>query len=138
MCSDFEEILMNIEIFCRILADKISGVRKSCVKPEPIEKLLRRKAVIEVCEKDFEGREPLIDFFEDEKQIKILALTQPPNNGVTLNPNVEFTEVIIGGHLKIKLPIKTLDLSKVHVNSNNWTLEIIIEKTTPTITYVSN
>ncbi|MEM2465550.1 MAG: hypothetical protein QXL85_08105 [Candidatus Bathyarchaeia archaeon] len=129
MNRDFEEVLMNIEVFCRVLADKISGVKKSYKEPEPIERLLRKKAVIEICKGDIEGREPLIDFFEDEKQIKILALMQPlSNNDVVLNSNLDFTEIMIGKCLKIKIPERTIDANKIHINNGSWTLEITIEK----------
>lgn len=137
--DNFEEVLTNIEVFCRVLVDKMSGVRKSYVRPEPIEKLLRKKAVIEVSERSAEGREPLIDLFEDEKHIRILALLQPPfGNEVRFNSNNGFTEIVVGKYLKIKIPIKTVDISKIHVNNNNRTLEIMIEKPLPLITCISN
>lgn len=137
--DNFEEVLTNIEVFCRVLVDKMSGVRKSYVRPEPIEKLLRKKAVIEVSERSAEGREPLIDLFEDEKHVRILALMQPLfGNEVTFNSNNDFTEIVVGKYLKIKIPIKTVDVSKIHVNNNNRTLEIMIEKPLPLITCISN
>ncbi|MEM2321517.1 MAG: hypothetical protein QXS79_06545 [Candidatus Bathyarchaeia archaeon] len=136
--NDFEEALMNIEAFCKVLVDKISGVGKSRVKPEPIERLLRKKAVVEVYRGDVEGREPLIDFFEDEKQCKILALMWPlSNNDVVLNSNIDFTEIMIGKCLKIKIPNRAIDTNKIHINNKSWTLEIIIEKTSPLMACIS-
>ncbi|MEM2867227.1 MAG: hypothetical protein QXR84_01930 [Candidatus Bathyarchaeia archaeon] len=129
MNRDFEEALANIETFCRILADKISGLNRSYEKPEPIEKLLRKKVVVEVYKENVEGMEPLVDLFEDEKEIKILALMQPLlDNEITFDTNANSTEIMIGKCIKIKIPDKNIDASKIHVNNNNMALEITIDK----------
>lgn len=127
--NSFDEALLNIEVFCRVLADKISGLKRSYVRPEPIEKLLRRKVEVEICGESSEGVEPLIDIFENEKEIKILALVKPSSkNRVLVDVNGGFTEIIMGECLKVKLPIKDIDVSKISVNNIDWTFEITIEK----------
>ncbi|MEM1674676.1 MAG: hypothetical protein QXN24_08220 [Candidatus Bathyarchaeia archaeon] len=129
--SNFEEALLNIEAFCRVLADKISG-KESCSEPDPIEKLLKRKATFEFYGRSVEGRESLIDFFEDEKEIKILALVNPLSKSeIALNSDTDFTEITIGDHLKIKLPFTIAESGKVHVKNFGWTFEITVEKAIP-------
>ncbi|MCW1310019.1 MAG: hypothetical protein QXP04_04990, partial [Candidatus Nanoarchaeia archaeon] len=88
-----EEALQNIEVFCRVLVEKIVQYERgieSNVAVEPMEKLLREKYVIK---EDFRGKyltkksemnltsgfipapqieEPLIDIFEEENRIKII------------------------------------------------------------------
>lgn len=132
--NSFEEALSNIEAFCRVLADKISGVRKTCTRPEPIANLLRRKVEVEVCENDVEGREPLVDIFEDEKQVKILVLVKPPSKSkILLDVHAESAEIIIGGYLRMRLPVKAIDVSKIYVNSSGQAFEVIIEKAQPPV-----
>lgn len=134
--SNFEEVLLNIEAFCRVLADKLGG-NKSRSKPEPIEKLLKKKATIEFYGGSVEGREPLIDFFEDEREIKILALMNPfSKSEITLNSDTGFTEIMVGDHLKIKLPFTITDKGRIHVKNFGWILEITVEKATPIVACV--
>lgn len=127
--NSLDETLLNIEVFCKVLADKISGLKKSHIKPEPIEKLLRRKVEVEVCGESPEGLEPLIDILENEKEIKILALVKPSSkNRVVVDVNGDFTEIVMGGYLRVKFPIKAIDASRISVNNIDWAFEITIEK----------
>lgn len=130
MSNNVDEALKNIDVFCKVLVDKISGESKTYKRPEPIENLLKKKVTVEVCKEHALLEEPLVDFFEDEKQIKILVLTQHlPSNKLTLGSDSGHLEVRIGECLKIKIPSSShFGIGKVDIERSSYTLEITLEK----------
>ncbi|MEM1582540.1 MAG: hypothetical protein QXK89_08545 [Candidatus Bathyarchaeia archaeon] len=129
MNNNFEEALLNIDAFCRVLVRKMVENGEPYSEPEPIEKLLRKKYSVEVCKDYLSWKEPLIDVFEDEKQIKILAYCSCKNQDVKFNPGVGCTELWIGKNQRIELPVVISNTYKTTaIKCNNQTLEIIIQK----------
>lgn len=128
MENDFEEALLNIDAFCRVLAKKIAENEEVDLEPELIENLLRRKYVVEVYDERLEQDGPLIDVFEDEKQIKILVQCSRSEDEIVFNSGDWGTEILIGKWQRIVLPIEHLDTSKVMVRFGNQIMEMIIQK----------
>ncbi|MBS7625219.1 hypothetical protein KEJ29_06565 [Candidatus Bathyarchaeota archaeon] len=128
MENDFEEALSNIDAFCRVLAKKIAENEEADLEPELIENLLRRKYVVEVYDGCLEWDRPLIDVFEDEKQIKILIQCSRNEDEILFNSGDWGTEILIGKWQRIVLPIEHLDTSKVTVRFRNQLMEITIQK----------
>jgi hypothetical protein len=71
MVNNFEEALLNIDVFCKVLVKKMIE-EEPHLKPEPIENLLKRKYLIEGEDYSLED-DVLVDIFEDERQVRILA-----------------------------------------------------------------
>lgn len=126
--NNFEEALSNIDVFYRVLVRKLIEDDDCSPEPEPIENLLRRKYSMETYE-DYDWlKEPLIDVFENEEQIKILMQHQCKNREITIRPYEDYVEVWVGEDRKIKLPIKRLDINDAVIKCNNQTVEITILK----------
>ncbi|MEM1544484.1 MAG: hypothetical protein QW804_05650 [Candidatus Bathyarchaeia archaeon] len=127
MSNSFEEALLNIDVFCSVLVKKIMGGEEARVEPEPIEKMLRKKHTVEVygrcgCE------EPLIDIFEDEKNVKVLIQHLFRGREIEIHPNKDCVEIWINRSQKIKLPLDPSDLNKTAIKWGSQFLEIIIQK----------
>jgi len=127
MGNNFEEALLNIDVFCKVLVKKMIE-EEPHLKPEPIENLLRRKCLFE-SEGYLSGDDILVDIFEDEKQVRILARCSCVNRGVKISSGVGYMEVHVGKGRKIKLPIALSDINNVSiVKCNNQILEVLIQK----------
>ncbi|MBS7635311.1 hypothetical protein KEJ34_07520 [Candidatus Bathyarchaeota archaeon] len=126
--NNFEETLANIDVFCKVLVRKMIKDDDCSAEPELIENLLRRKYAVEVHE-DYDWlKEPLIDVFEDEEQIKILVQHQCKNWEIAIRPYEDYVEIWVDESKKIKLPINRLDINDAVIKRNNQAVEITILK----------
>lgn len=128
MENNFKEALLNIEVFCRVLAQKIAENEEADSEPELIENLLKKKYIVEVYDRLLEQDGPLVDVFEDENRIKILVQYSCSKGEIVFNSGDNGTEILIGKGQKIILPIEHLDISKVTVRYGKQVTEIIIQK----------
>jgi hypothetical protein len=127
MVNNFEEALLNIDVFCKVLVKKMIE-EEPHLKPEPIENLLKRKYLIEGEDYSLED-DVLVDIFEDERQVRILARCSCVNKEVKISSGAGYMEVYVGKGRKIKLPIMLSDVSNVSiVKCNNQILEVLIRK----------
>ncbi|MGQ9507032.1 MAG: hypothetical protein ACUVTB_04120 [Candidatus Bathycorpusculaceae bacterium] len=151
--DDFEEALRNIDVFCKVLVEKIVGDEKeSNVIVEPMERLLYRKYII--CEqaesspvKHFiplpQLKEPLIDVFENENYVRILMQCRCKDQKVTVHTSADGleickkkchkdsngTEVCIDECHKLNLPVEHLRIEDMIVKcNNNEAFEVYIPK----------
>jgi len=141
MMEDFEEALRNIDVFLRTLVTKIvegdDCSREN--KVEPIEKLLRRKYVIE---EHMESNplakhliplphieEPLIDVFEDDNHVKIFMQCHCEDQKVTIHTDVDGLEICTKECQKLNLSVKHLRIEDmIVICNNNEVYEINIPK----------
>lgn len=128
MENNFKEALLNIEVFCRVLAQKIAENEEADSEPELIENLLKKKYIVEVYDRLPEQDGPLVDVFEDENRIKILVQYSCSKGEIVFNSGDNGAEILIGKGQKIILPIEHLDISKVTVRYGKQVMEIIIQK----------
>ncbi|MEM1607185.1 MAG: hypothetical protein QXW55_03155 [Candidatus Bathyarchaeia archaeon] len=127
MGNSFEEALSNIDVFCSVLVRKMMEDKEPQVEPEPIEKMLRKKCAVKVYG-NYGWEEPLIDIFEDEKQLKILMRCPFKGQEIELRPNDDGVDVWVSKSQKIKLPIDPLNLNKTTIRWNSQFLEITVRK----------
>jgi len=145
MSDDFEEALRNIDVFCRVLAKKLVESLKeeeyNKENPlEPMEKLLKRKYVIEErFEQTPKGKhfiplphveEPLIDIFEDENYVKVLMQCRCKDQRITINKIDDGLQICLEDVCwKLNLPIKELHVENMVMKcNNNRALEVEIPK----------
>lgn len=146
--EDFEEALRNIDIFCRTLVKKMVEDNNCCqnIVVEPIEKLLRRKYIIEESIESKPLRrcliplphaeEPLIDVFEDENYVKIFLQCRCKDQKVTVYTDVDGLEICTEECQKLNLPVKHLQIENMIVKcNNNAVFELNVPKTKTTISY---
>ncbi|MCX8171474.1 MAG: hypothetical protein N3E47_05850 [Candidatus Bathyarchaeota archaeon] len=125
MGDSFEEALSNIDVFCSVLVRKMIEDKEPQIKPEPIENILRKKFIVR--DGGFEWKEPLIDVFEDEKQMRILMQFSSGGEKVELHPREDCMEIWVGKNQRIKLTIDP-DTDKTTVKWANRVLEITVQK----------
>jgi len=152
MSDDFEEALRNIDVFCRVLAKKLVESLKeeehSKENPlEPMEKLLKRKYVIEEkieqtsTVKHFiplpHIEEPLIDIFEDENYVKVLMQCRCKDQRITVNKINDGLQICLEDVCwKLNLPVEELQVeSMVMKCNNNRALEVEIPKVKANVDY---
>jgi hypothetical protein len=151
--DDFEEALRNIDVFCKVLVEKIVGDKeKSDIVVEPMERLLYRKYIIsEQVEsspvKHFiplpQLEEPLIDVFENENYVRILMQCRCRDQKVTVHTGVDGLEicqkkchkdahgieVCVDECQKLNLPVERLKIEDMIIKcNNNEALEVCIPK----------
>lgn len=143
--ENLDEALRNIDIFCRILVKKIVEDKDNPqnIVVEPMEKLLQRKYIVE--ENPEAGplakhliplshvEEPLIDVFEDDKNVKVLMQHRCKDQKVTIHTDVDGLEICTEDCRKLNLPVKHLQIENINVRCHNEVLEINIPKTKATI-----
>jgi hypothetical protein len=155
MSDDFEEAIRNIDVFCKVLAKKLveslkeeeNGESEKENPIEPMEKLLRRKYVIE--EKFEENpkvkhfiplphiEEPLIDVFEDENYVKVLMQCRCKDQRVTVNKFDDGLQICLESTCwKLNLPVEELQVENMIMKcNNNEALEVEIPKLKTTVNY---
>jgi hypothetical protein len=131
--DDFEEALRNIDAFCRVLAKKLAEnedePRKDIVV-EPVEKLFRRKYIIEeVLEQNPlvknliplpQVEEPLIDIFEDSSYIKVLMQCRCKDQKVTVHRDLNGLQICVEEECrKLNLPVEQLHIESMVIKCNN-------------------
>ncbi|MEM3580510.1 MAG: hypothetical protein QXH40_06530 [Candidatus Bathyarchaeia archaeon] len=152
MSDDFEEALRNIDVFCKVLAKKlVESLKEEESKGEnplePMERLLKRKYVIE---ERFEEsptvkhfiplphvEEPLIDIFEDENYVKVLMQCRCKDQRVTLNKFDDGLQICLENTCwKLNLPVNELQVENMVMKcNNNKALEVEIPKLKTTVNY---
>lgn len=153
--SSFEEAIRNIDVFCKVLAKKIVESLKegeNCsdqIPVEPIEKLLKRKYVIEgkfetsPTAKHFiplpHIDEPLIDVFEDEKYVKVLMQCSCEQQRIAVNKIDRGLQICLDNLCwKVNLPVEELHVENIIMKcNNNNALEVEIPKTKTTLNYIN-
>ena len=148
--DDFEEALRNIDVFCKVLVKKMIESEKeseSSLAVEPMEKLLRRKYVIE--EKNEENpevkhfiplphvEEPLIDIFEDNAYDKVLMQCRCKDQRVTVQKHDNGLQICLENECwKLELPVSQLQVENMIMKcNNNEALEVEIPKLKTTANY---
>lgn len=143
--DDFEEALRNIDVFCKVLVKKMieseNGNENEISLPvEPIEKLLRRKYVIEEKnEKHPEVKhfiplphveEPLVDIFEDDTYVKVLMQCRCRDQRVTVQKHDNGLQICLENECwKLSLPVDQLQVENMITKcNNNKALEVEIPK----------
>jgi len=101
--NDFEEALRNIDVFCRILVEKLADNEDSNIVVEPIERLLYRKNIIDTQAEPNpspkhliplpQAEEPLIDVIEDNDHVKVLMECRCKDREVTVHPKEDGIEI---------------------------------------------
>jgi len=153
--NDFEEALRNIDIFCKVLVNKIvENEENNEITVEPIEHLVYKKYIIsEQMESNPINRhliplpqldEPLIDIFEEDNYVRILIQCRCKDQKVTLQPNIDGLEICkkechtdedgreicVDKCQKLKVPVKELQIEEIRAKcNNNEVLEVTIPKT---------
>lgn len=142
--DNFEETLRNIDVFCKILVNKMLEGGNECESyavVEPMEKLLRRKYIIEErieTNPKVKGfiplphiEEPLIDVFEEDSQIKVLMHCRCRDHGVTIRRQEDSLQICLENECwRLNLPVDQLHVENVTVKcNNNEALEVDIPKT---------
>jgi len=148
--DDFEEALRNIDVFCKVLVKKMIESEKeseSSLAFEPMEKLLRRKYVIEEkIEKNPEVKhfiplphieEPLIDIFEDDAYVKVLMQCRCKDQRVTVQKHDNGLQICLENECwKLELPVSQLQVENMIMKcNNNEALEVEIPKLKTTANY---
>jgi hypothetical protein len=148
--DDFEEALRNIDVFCRVLVKKIIESEKefeSSIAVEPIERLLRRKYVIEEkvdTNPDIKHfiplphvEEPLVDIFEDENYVKVLMQCRCRDQRVTIHKYDGYLQVCLENECwRLDLPVGQLQVENMVMKcNNNEALEVEIPKFKTTSNY---
>lgn len=128
MGNSFEEALSNINVFCSVLVKKIIGDEEPQIKPEPIESMLKKKYTVEVYGDLDKWEEPLVDVFEDEKQVKILMRFSFGGQEIEFHPCEDYVEIWVNKGQRFKLPIDPPNMNKTTVKCSNQVLEIIVQK----------
>jgi len=159
MNDDLEEALRNIDIFCKVLVNKmVEDKENNDIVVEPIEKLLQRKYIVEehsassplakhlIPLPQFE--DPLIDVFEDDNYVKVLVQCRCKKQKVTVHTDIDGLEicreechndtdglqVCRDDCRKLNLPVKHLQIENMTAKcNNNEVLEVNIPKIRPTI-----
>ena len=153
--DDFEEALRNIDVFCKVLAKKMTenDDAHENIIVEPMEKLLQRKYIIEEhfepnpINKNFiplpHLEEPLIDVFNEDNYVKILMQSRCKDQPMTIHTNMDGleickkecyknddgTEVCTDTCKKLNLPVSSLQVNSMVARcNNNKVLEIDIPK----------
>lgn len=154
--GDFEEALRNIDVFCKVLVEKmIKGESEwdKGVVVEPMENLLQRKYIIEEHLESSplsrhliplpQVEEPLIDVFEENNYVRILVQCRCKDQKVTVHTDMESieickkechkddsgTEICTDKCQKLNLPVKNLQFENMIAKcSNNTVLELEIPK----------
>jgi HSP20 family molecular chaperone IbpA len=160
--DELEEALRNIDIFCKIVVEKMVEKQENtenAATAEPIEDLLRRKYVIE---EHFEPNpaspqliplpqmeEPLIDVFEDDNYVKVLMQCHCKDQRVDIHTgidgvqickkecytNLEGREICKDECRKLNLPVDHLRIDNMTSKcNNNEVLEIDIPKAKTSVT----
>ncbi len=148
--DDFEEALRNIDVFCKVLVKKMieneNGTENSKAI-EPMEKLLRKKYVIEErIEKNPEVKhfiplphveEPLIDIFEDDTYVKVLVQCRCRDQKITVNKHDDGLQICLENECwKLSLPTSHLQAENMIMKcNNNKALEVEIPKLKTTTNY---
>lgn len=144
--DDFEEALRNIDVFCKVLVKKMIESEKeseSSLAVEPMEKLLRRKYVIEENPevKHFiplpHIEEPLIDIFEDNAYVKVLMQCRCKDQRVTVQKHDNGLQICLENECwKLELPVSQLQVENMIMKcNNNEALEVEIPKLKTTANY---
>jgi len=161
--EDLEEALRNIDVFCRVLVEKMvedENEKTRNIAVEPIENLFRRKYVIEEHSNSSPStnhliplpqvEEPLIDIFEDGNYVKVLMQCRCKDQKVTVHSDVDGLEICKKEcHIdaegletctdrcqKLDLPLNHLQIKDMTARcSNNAVFEVTIPKTKATIDY---
>ncbi len=153
--DNLEEALRNIDVFCRVLVEKMmekEGESERNIAPEPIENLLRKKYIIE------EGlesnpltkhiiplpqlEEPLIDVFEDNDYVRVLVQCRCREQKVTIHTDVDGMEICkkechnedgkeicVDKCQKLDVPVRLLRIEEMMAKChNNEVLEVTIPK----------
>lgn len=154
-----EEALRNIDIFCKILVNKmVEDEENNNIVLEPIEKLLQRKYIIEEHSEPSplakhliplpQIEDPLIDIFEDDNYVKVLVQCRCKKQKVTVHTDINGLEicreecrndtdglqVCRDECRKLNLPIEDLQIESMTAKcNNNEVLEVNIPKVRPTI-----
>jgi hypothetical protein len=154
--DDFEEALRNIDIFCKVVVNKMIEDEKGAenkIAVEPMENLLQRKYIIEEHSESNplakhliplpQAEEPLIDIFEDDNYVKVLVQCRCKDQKFTVHTNMdgieickkechtddEDIEVCTDRCQKLNLPVKDLQVENMIAKcSNNTVLEVEIPK----------
>jgi hypothetical protein len=159
MDDDLEEALRNIDIFCKILVNKmVEDEENNNIVLEPIEKLLQRKYIIEEHSESSplakhliplpQIEDPLIDVFEEDDYVKVLVQCRCKKQKVTVHTDIDGLEICReechknadGLQIcrdecrKLNLPVKHLQIeSMIAKCNNNEVLEVDIPKVRPTM-----
>lgn len=141
--DNFEEALRNIDVFCKVLIKKMFDNENETEKNmviEPMEKLLRKKYVIEErIEKTPEVKhfiplphidEPLIDIFEDDTYVKVLVQCRCREQKITVNKHDDGLQICLENECwKLNLPTSHLQVENMIMRcNNNKALEVEIPK----------
>jgi len=148
--DDFEEALRNIDVFCKVLIKKMIESEKQSegnIAVEPMEKLLRRKYLIEEkIEKNPEVKhfiplphieEPLIDIFENDTYVKVLMQCRCKDQRVTVQKHDNGLQICLENECwKLELPVSQLQVENMIMKcNNNKALEVEIPKLKTTANY---
>jgi len=148
--DDFEEALRNIDVFCKVLVEKMVESLKDVerdISVEPMEKLLRRKYIIEEqveqspTIKHFiplpQVEEPLIDIFDDDNYVKVLMQCRCRDQKVTVQRESDGLQICVESMCrKLNLPVEQLQVENMIMKcNNNKALEVEIPKLKTTISY---
>ncbi|MCS7114806.1 MAG: hypothetical protein RMJ15_09405 [Nitrososphaerota archaeon] len=141
--DNLEEALRNIDVFCRVLVKKIIESEKeteSYAIVEPMEKLIRRRYVIEEKNEStakVKGfiplphvEEPLIDIFEEDNYVKVLMQCRCRSRETKIQKHEDFLQICLDNECwKLNLPVNQLKVENIAVKcNNNEALEVIIPK----------
>lgn len=152
--DSFEEALRNIDIFCKVLAEKIvRNEENSNVVVEPMEKLLYKKCVADAELKPNDPakhliplpqvEEPLIDVLDENDHVKVLMQCRCKDQRVTVHAdpdgvkicktechtNADGTEMCRDECQKLNLPTDNLKVENMIARCNNNTVfEVIFHK----------
>ena len=159
MDDDLEEALRNIDIFCKILVNKmVEDEENNNIALEPIEKLLQRKYIIEEHSESSplakhliplpQIEDPLIDVFEEDDYVKVLVQCHCKKQKVTVHTDINGLEicreechndtdglqVCRDECRKLNLPVKHLQIENMTAKcNNNEILEVNIPKVRPIV-----
>jgi len=146
--ENLEEKLRNIDIFCRVLVKKIvenENESENDLVVEPMEKLLRRKYIVEEQSEVSplakhmiplsHVEEPLVDIFEDDERVRVLMRCRCRGQEITINTVVDGLEICAEDCRKLDLPVKHLKIEDMSLRCNNDVLQIDIPKTKISIGY---
>jgi len=153
--NNFEDALRNIDVFCKVLVNKIvENEENNDITVEPMEHLVYKKYIISEqvdsspINRNFiplpQLEEPLIDIFEEDNYVRILMQCRCKDQKVTLHPNIdgleickkechtneEGREICVDKCQKLKVPVKELQIEEMAAKcNNNEVLEVTIPKT---------
>ncbi len=141
--DNFEEALKNIDVFCKVLIEKMlenESENEKSLDIEPMEKLLRKKYVIEEKnEKTPEVKhfiplphieEPLIDIFEDDTYVKVLVQCRCREQKITVSKHDDGLQICLESECwKLNMPTSHLQVENMIMKcNNNKALEVEIPK----------